>query len=198
MICEVHITVDARTDEAEFAAWCQAQNFKAIKAVSEKGDYPVQPMIGKYISGTVPECIDRMKRISGDITGAGFKVVRDKLEISCGGPDALKYFDVVKDGLYFESHFKIKSDEEHRLGEILDRHPMTGQSVNVLSKTSKMPLVTVRLPCGTYTWNDLVQQTNSLCAELLDSGLTVEDKKHFELAVYDDNRDMDKNWLAYT
>jgi len=197
MVCEIHITVAEGVDEPAFVKWCEENKLKPIKAVSEKGDYKVQLMMSKYVNGIVAECIEQMHKISDQIKSAGFEVKRDKLEICCSTAESLKDFNVAKDGLYFESHFKVKKDEENKLTEILDKHPATGASVNVLSKNSKMPLVTVRLPCDKYCWRDLKQQTEDLVAELLEVGITVEEKKHLELAVYDDFREMDRNWLVY-
>jgi hypothetical protein len=197
MVCEIHITVAEGVDEPAFVKWCEENKVKPIKAVSEKGDYKNQLMTSKYVNGTVAECIEQMHKISDQIKAAGFEVKRDKLEICCSTAESLKDFNVAQDGLYFESHFKVKKDDEHKLTEMLDKHPATGASVNVLSKNSKMPLVTVRLPCDKYCWKDLKQQTDDLVAELLEVGITVEEKKHLELAVYDNFREMDRNWLVY-
>jgi len=197
MVCEIHITVAEGVDEPAFVKWCSENKLKPIKAVSEKGDYKVQLMMSKYVNGTLVECIEQMHKISDQIKSAGFEARRDKLEICCSTVESLKDFNVAEDGLYFESHFKVKKDDEGNLTEILDKHPATGASVNVLSKNSKMPLVTVRLPCDKYCWKDLKQQTEDLVAELLDVGITVEEKKHLELAAYDNFREMDRNWLVY-
>lgn len=74
---------------------------------------------------------------------------------------------------------------------------MTGISVNVLSKTSNMPLVTVRVPC-IGTWREIVKLTEAVIGNLEKLDVTVEDKTHYELAAYDTFKDMDRNRLAYT
>jgi hypothetical protein len=198
LICEIHITVAPDTDEEAFISFCNNNKIKPIKAVSTKGDYPVQLMTSKYIScANIPTGIERVKALSSEITSAGFKVLRDKLEICCGTEKLLEGINISKEGLYFESHFKIKEDPEDKLTFVLEKYEMTGISVNVLSKTSKMPLVTVRVPC-TGTWKELVELTEKVVEDLDQVGVTIEEKKHFELAVYDNFREMDRNWLAYT
>jgi len=196
MVCEIHITLAEGADEPAFVKWCEDNKLKPIKAVSEKGDYPVQLMMSKYVNGSVSECIERTHKVSDQIKTAGFDAKRDKFEICCSRAESSKDFNVAKDGLHFESYLTVKNDDEGKLTEVLNKHPATGASVNVLSKNSKMLLVTVRLPCDKYCWKDLKQQTEDLVAELLDEGITVEDKKHLELAVYDNFREMDRNWLV--
>jgi len=136
VICEIHIKVAPETKEEVFATFCKDQKVKQIKAVFTKGDYPNQLMTSKYIScSNISVGIERVKTLSGEITSVGFRVLRDKLEICCGTEKLLQGVDIAKEGLYFESHFKIKDDPSDKLTSVLQKYEMTGISVNILSKT---------------------------------------------------------------
>jgi hypothetical protein len=197
MICEIHITISHSDDLPRFKEWCQSRNLKPIKAVSTTGNYPIQPMTSKYVIGDVPYCIQQMHNLSQEIKDAGFKVLRDKLEVCCGTPDSLNGITSSSERVHWEAHFKIEQDKDGVLEELLKKYPCTGVSVNEWSKTSLMPLVTVRVPCDT-PYEDFVGQTDIICNQLVAAGITLEKKRALELAVYDSFRDMDKHWLLYT
>lgn len=62
VICEIHITVAPETNEDAFITFCNDHKIKLIKAVSTKGDYPVEVMTNKYIScPSIASGIERVK-----------------------------------------------------------------------------------------------------------------------------------------
>lgn len=167
--------------------------FKKIFAVSALGDTPDQWMISKWESQvTSEEATKRAKKYADDMTNAGMKVLRTKVEImmnSVGVPQTDEEYEKVCDHLgwrpYFEFHTKI-TDGYNGFWNLQNALSSGGVSISLTG--SQVPLATLRV----YNMGKVKAEERHKVwiQEIIDNGYEVGSSAR-EFAVYDDFPTMD-------
>lgn len=153
------------------------------------GDYPVQPMLTFWISGTIEEVTKTVSEIESDMIKNNIPIIRTKIE-------AMPHNDDVPtkchDNHYFEFHFKVKISSTKDWNNVAKLIVPYGGHLfyNPYNKTLN-PIVTIRR----YTSLDDLEKVYNVVKELLESHKYVLTQPEKEYSVYDSNVNLDKNWL---
>lgn len=111
---EVHVTVSADSAElATLAAWAGARGIKFTHIVLARGMVSSQPMLTARASGTLGSVCQVADELVGNVTEAGFAVVRAKIEAApdaAGVPTTAADAAALPDDMYFEHHVKVLLD----------------------------------------------------------------------------------------
>ncbi|MET8876556.1 hypothetical protein [Nocardia sp. NPDC004604] len=119
---EGHITVRAgATGVDALERYAGQRNIKFTHIVLARGRVCDQPMVTVRRSGTLAAVRDSVSELVEDMRGAGFAVVRVKLEASPwadGVPETDTAARELGDGYYFEHHIKLVLDAEDDLARL--------------------------------------------------------------------------------
>jgi hypothetical protein len=114
---ETHVTLAAPPDGAddEVALFAVRLGAKFVHIVLDRGRTPSQPMLTVTGSGTRRAQIEASGDLVRGLVGAGFRVVRVKVEAAPGNED-IPADDAAAgrlgDSMYFEHHVKVVLDED--------------------------------------------------------------------------------------
>lgn len=210
---EVHITVDERSDDGAFYklwAYAQTRDMKVVMAVSNHGLRKTQLMLTKNLSGyTYAKVMKYTDRVYNELCQT-MKVLRVKIE--CGAThdcvpqseaDLKEYMEINQKELmgtpYFEFHAKVRLNSlsqeafENWLKYIVTIvHPEVyiGSSVNICG--SKTNILTIRvMERGRHI---AFTEKERILKKVQEAGFSIESHQR-EFCIYDDNIDIDLEWL---
>lgn len=153
------------------------------------GDYPIQPMLTFWVTGSTDEVTETVKEIEVDMNSKNIPIIRTKIESMAhneGVPDKCEQDH------YFEFHFKVNiknTTEWNKLVELII--PYGGHLFyNPYNKTLK-PIVTIRR----YTSLTDLEKTYELVVEVLRQNGLSTDSLEKEYSLFDSNVYLDNNWL---
>lgn len=202
---EIHITVDI-DDFVPFSFYCWENKLKRMLACSKYGDHPQQLMLTCWKNGTEVEAIKYAKVLAEDLKLKGMNPIRTKVEsiISNDGvPENNTRFSTgqghhyytKKEEEYFEYHVKMEIDKPGEW-EVLAKaiKPVNAHlSYNGLNRERIVPIVTLRV----YGKGKReAEKTKDRLFELMKkAGFNTHNQIQKEYSVYDDNPNLDLNWL---
>ena len=153
-------------------------------------------MISKFKHGTSQEVLNKGREIAEDMATYGLKVIRLKVEAMINSPGAPTGDEApFSPDNYWEFHIKVPvrdASEREKLRGIC-RARGAHLSVNVF-KNEVEPLVTLRL-YHPATYNRAMEAKADLIGDIKKGGFKLNYGIHQELAVFDDNPNLDAGWL---
>lgn len=201
---EVHITID---DNHDILLYGFVQNFKqqndaaiasgvngcfikprVVYARALYGKYPKQIMFTGCISGTFDEVKKKVLLLADDMREVGINIWRVKIE----GLASSAYASTIHRS-YFESHFKVRTENTGQWNEIVKHVIGLGGhlSYNVNDRVPH-PIITYRLYTSADELSTITYDTINYIRDVL--GLEILNNPHFECALYDDNVFVDDGW----
>jgi len=201
---EIHVSVNLNSpiDEIRWVWFCKEHKWKSIRVVNDKGENPVQNMIGKWCSRpTVTEAIAHADEIASEIEDGKFDVVRVKAEAMMMNSQFEDTYLTGEKGVYWEFHFKIAIDKMMDFVKLATWKETTelpfrdniGLSMSTSGET-KYPIITLRLSHGTR--DEAIQKKDEVIAELKEAGFHIHDKLQAECSVYDTYPEEDAGWIV--
>jgi hypothetical protein len=200
---EAHITVEplSTTQTELFTQFCFEKGLKAIQIELARGSAPVQPMTCSRHEGDFLTIKEEVLTLAKSLKSSGFSVNRVKIEaypLNSGIPHTQAALAFHSEKNYFECHIKLRlnaQDSEEKLLAICDKHQahLSNNAYKKLSEGYYEKFVTQRLyGMGKMEVEDKFEQ---LKFDLEAAGFEVL-KSIYEYCVYDDNVNLDDNWLT--
>lgn len=205
---EIHVTVDI-SDLVAFSLYCWEYKYKMMLACSKYGDHPQQLMLSSWKNGTEVEAIKNAKTIAEDIKLKGIRVLRTKVEAMTSNKEVpedtirfkkgtvygVDHFYTDPSQEYFEYHIKIEIDRPGEY-EVLAKtiEPVGAHlSFNGLNREKVVPIITLRV------YNKGKNEADEIKDKMFDllrqAGFITHEQIQKEYSVYDDNPELDLNWL---
>lgn len=199
---ETHVTIADRPDGGvdELALFAGARGVKFALILLDRGRTRSQPMLTMPGGGTLAAQVEAARSLSRDLVGAGFRVLRVKVEAAPWNEDVpLDDAAAVRLGnaMHFEHHVKVVLDDrpiDGRLPALLGRHGAR------LSRNARRGRADGRAEwfatqrCYRVGLLTAGSRLNSLVGALRSAGWPpVEAEREF--VVYDDAPSVDDGWL---
>jgi hypothetical protein len=199
---ETHLTLAALPDggAGELALFAAGLGIKFAHIVLDRGRTPSQPMLTVQGGGTRAAQVEAAESLSLDLAGAGFRVVRVKVEAAPWNEDVPESDAAAArlgDTMYFEHHVKV----------VLDSHRGDGSLPALVSRFGARLSRNARRHCtdGRAEWFATQRcyrvglltagsRLSSLVSALMEAGQRpVEVEREF--VVYDNAPSVDAGWL---
>jgi hypothetical protein len=194
-VFEIHISVDPE-QIARLRLFTMKHKMKPILAVAQHGENPNQLMISKWTTGSVSVATERAKDIAAQLTDAGLRVVRVKVEAmasNAGVPQAPN--NDTSPSHYFEFHIKIPVADDRDWDELekLASSHGCGVSFNAF-KDAVAALFTLRV-AASRGYCVAEKMKDDLLAEIARAGFVAGGEVQREFSVLDTSPHYDAGWL---
>lgn len=205
---EIHVTIEVDQEKPQqdfidmFKHACEKIDVKPIVLdLSNKGSVVMKDvMTSSKHYGDNRTAYDEMKKISGQLTRLGYKVVREKIETAPWHPGSpKKQGDEMPKNCYFESHIGVMistSAEEREELEVLARRLNGHLSKNTFKKVEDDKYV-IMLTIRDYhlSKEEFERRVENALVELKLGGWNIPKKEIVEFAIYDTKISHDYLWL---
>lgn len=199
---EIHVTVHPTTDKEQFVSACQSIGVKAtiLRLYDQNlNNIGSDLMTSSEITGSNADAIREMERISYGLSAFGFRVVREKIETIFFHPSApskgFKDIKTPKEG-YFEAHIDISTeglDKEGKFISDIAKGYVLFPSINEKrADQERISLTLRRSNTSAENFKDLLDKIQDQLTNR--HGLKIIEKPLVEFAMYDTNKDHDKEW----
>jgi len=208
---EVHITIDPENNFVDLLSYVKEhENDKSFKIVFATSSTKNNQYMLSYFSNKTSEekAVESANNVAQDMTKAGLKVVRVKVEshnmkdVPQTVKDYERYKPIVNDYRpYFEFHVKIFSNKFNTKWSYNELNNLMSNSqdysiaisYNICSRNKK-PILTIRIYNNGYVDSlvikDLILNTYKV------NGYIFDDTIQQEFAVFDSNPELDNGWLS--
>lgn len=223
---EAHITSTLQKQEenkiAHFKQVCEDLGIKPIYIELERGDTPTQIMTSSLHEGDFETIFAQVKNIFLHLQNQGFQTNRMKIEAhpnNSGVPNTTEDILSQQQENYFECHFRLLLDKSSKIwgNDGISKNNIEYEtfffnlknictlhhahlSKNAFNKQENKPEIHQEQRFVTQRVHNMgkkeaYQCFNQLENALLDNGFQI-DKKIVEYCIFDDNQNVDKNWLT--
>jgi hypothetical protein len=197
-LVKIHITVDPENDFIKLWQFTQDNDCKLILACVKTGTHPNQYMISKFTNkDSFTAMMDKLKSLEYKMKEYGLKIIRSKIELMMSAEGIPKtheeYEQVCKilEKPYFEFHVKTSSKDYTKLSKECSFFAGVGVSVNICGKDKDI-LLTIRCYTGKQK---AIEYKNVVLDYFKDIGHKFKDQIQEEFCIYDDNKELDGNWI---
>jgi hypothetical protein len=197
---EIHVTVsNIENSEGVFKSVCERIGVKPIVLDLENGGESVMKdvMTSSHFYGDNKGAYEECMRISDELRGSGFSVVRKKIETVPWHPAApVNYGDKMPEDCYFEAHIGclIKPELKPSLERIANRHNahLSRNFFKKLEDGKFVNMITLRSTGGVF--ENFEARLDELKKDLDENKFQYE-KVITEFSIYDTNVSHDYKWL---
>jgi hypothetical protein len=189
---EIHITTIIRNkvDEEGFLSFCGQNNVKPLFIELARGQSVSQPMLSKtvYLESLV-ETQSYCSQISAALNKKGFPTQRIKIEVLDRDSELFVHTNT-SHAHYFEWHGKVSYQNFNTLLKYCEKNQVH-LSRNVLKNEANQRFITLREYGNKAIFHKRIDR---LKKDLQNGGWKLF-KEEAEYCIYDDNKQLDKNWL---
>lgn len=164
-------------------------------ALAHSGDFPCQPMLTYLCDGTSEQAVEDAKATAKAMEQYGLHVLRTKVEL-VSIPKSW-HDQILERPMYWETHFAVASNGMDTWRAIEKECANVGAALffNPYSKKPGYMTPVVTLRRYDTTLSDTLSLTHKLRKSLTEAGFECDSKTHVEMSVFDDNVQLDNNWL---
>ena len=197
---EIHLTLDAVQAEdcaAGLIAFANERGLALLQIELPRGAVPVQPMLGWRRDGALSDCMTDIGDVERALTVLGIRVVRAKIEAAPSNVGVPQAGECCPPGTYFESHLKLRLDDERAVVAVADIAIAHGGHVSRNARRMREDGRQERFVTLRSTENGLpgIQaQTQALREALSGRGVAILDAE-IEFVMHDSHRVLDAGWL---
>lgn len=198
---EIHVTVEAPVNAEHFRKTCKDLEVKPIILALQAKDETIMSdvMTSSVFLGDNAGVLEEIKRISGGLSRAGYRIVREKVETVPWHPAAPRIGanDMVE-GQYFECHLNIRVDAN--TDRVLLKTMATENDCHLSSNNFKeyddgSAIIMMTFRRHKATREGFTEQVATIKNNLLSRGFIVE-KEIIEFAIFDTKINHDTQWTG--
>lgn len=198
---ETHLTVASLEPASQIAltTWARDHGMKFLQIELAAGLTPIQPMLSWRGNGSRTSQMVRIQSVSDELTKAGFRITRSKLEASpCNDDIPENDTDVEHDATrYFEHHVKLllSHDDTSRVQQIAQQHEAHLSRNAFVQREDSLSERFVTQRCWNVGRKTAQRRLDGLLSELQRAALTIIESEA-EYVVYDSNLSLDAGWIT--
>ncbi len=192
---EIHITVDNIQDIDTFKVDCEKISVKPIILDLYNNNNVIKDiMTSSVFIGTTKNAHEYSNGISISLENMGYKVLRQKIETVPWHPASYHSHKLsIKNTSYYETHFAFSEADD--IVEFSKKHNIK-ISKNLMKKNNNnIQMGTYRISSNLMSIASFEQKVSDIVNDGIDNNITILEKPIIEYALYDDNKEHDREWI---